>query len=129
MTEESNRVRRILVLDDEPAVLATCRAILEKAGYEVETISTAREALVKATDSSFDVVLTDVDMPDMGGLEFIMRLRLKSCNVPCVVMSGSGDPAVERSAGVAGAAAFLAKPFTALQLLERVARAIGPTVI
>lgn len=78
---------RILVVDDQASVRQFIRNILEKAGHVVVEAANGRKA-VDALQSVFDLVITDVLMPEMDGLEFVERLKSAGNDVPILVMSG-----------------------------------------
>ncbi|MBD3257588.1 response regulator [candidate division GN15 bacterium] len=110
----------ILVIDDEPSVLDVCSKILKSAGYQVLRVSSVTEALAVIDNGSVTVVLSDIDMPDMTGFELVQELRARKLRLPCVLMSGAGGPSLAKTAEIAGAAAFVGKPFTAPQLLAAI---------
>src|SRR5690242_2095628 len=78
----------LLLVDDEPNILATLRRALELEGYGAEVAGNGRTALEKLAARPFDLVLCDVAMPDMGGLEVLAKLRESWPDMPVVMMSG-----------------------------------------
>ena len=114
----------IYVVDDDDAVRAALRALLETAGYR-----TARFASGVAFLDSLDTVpgacvLLDVKMPELDGLEVQRRLNDRGVTLPVVIVTGHGDIAMAVQAMRAGAVDFLEKPVSRDRLLEAVARAI-----
>lgn len=104
-------MKRVLVVDDEENLRVVLKTLLRRHGYEVEVASGGQEALVKIDSFGPDVVLTDVRMPKLGGLDLLSILRAKSNPATVIVMSAYGnvDQAIE--AMKAGAYDYLQKPF------------------
>jgi len=119
---------RVLVVDDEDVVRAFCRDALQRAGYEVETASGAREGIEKYRASPCDVVLMDVLMPGGDGAEATEMLMREYPEAKVIAMSGGilRHPRffLEHAESL-GAKASLAKPFTAEQLAAAVAQVLG----
>lgn len=116
-------MHKILVVDDKEMMRDSLQATLSRAGYDVETAESAAEALVWIKQKSFDVVLTDLKMPKMNGLEFIDALKNIETDAQIVMMTAfaSIDTAVE--AMRKGAYDYIQKPFDAdeiVLLLQRV---------
>jgi CheY-like chemotaxis protein len=113
----------ILVVDDEPEMLDILKQVLAGAGHRVVTADTGREAISLLAREKFDLVLTDLLMPERDGTEVIGELRAKYRDVPVVAMSGGGRmPRGEylKIAKMFGAHAMLEKPFTNEQLLSTI---------
>jgi two-component system response regulator AtoC len=104
-------VRRVLIVDDEENIRLVLRTLLKRHGYEVETASGGEEALPLVESFGPDVVLADVRMPKMGGLDLLATLRAKGHDATVIVMSAYGnvDQAIE--AMKAGAYDYIQKPF------------------
>lgn len=91
-----------------------------------------KDALAKITKGSFDLIVTDIIMPDMEGIELILRLRRRSRDLPIIAISGGGRGGPEvylELARSCGAARVLAKPFEAAQLLSYVNEALQPCLV
>jgi two-component system response regulator AtoC len=110
-------MRRILVVDDEENLRLVLRTLLRRAGYEVETASGGEEALEKVESFGPDVVLTDVRMPKMSGLDLLAALRAKSSPATVIVMSAYGSVDLALEAMKAGAYDYVAKPFKPDEIL------------
>lgn len=114
----------ILLADDEDLLREGVREILETADYAVIEARDGEEALSKFAVSNIDLVITDVVMPNMDGVDFVTRLRETFPDVPILTISGGSRVVSARfgldSALLSGANASLTKPFTAKQLLEKV---------
>ncbi len=113
---------RILIVDDEENLRLMCQLILEREGYHCEQAENGLRALEIIAQRPFDLVLLDIDMPQMNGVETLRRLRENppQSHLKVIMFSGraTGDDMAELM--VTGADDFLTKPFTALQLLARV---------
>jgi two-component system nitrogen regulation response regulator NtrX len=102
---------RILVIDDEVAIRDSLRMTLEYAGYEFLGAATGQEGLALAERESPDVVLLDIKMPGMDGMDVLTRLRSMNETTPVVMISGHGTTSTAVEAIKRGAADFLDKPF------------------
>lgn len=115
---------RVLVVDDEPALLRAIARNLESAGHTVEKANNGREAVALLADRSFDVIVTDIAMPDMNGIQLLCAARERDLDVPVVLMTGA--PTVETSIRAIeyGALRYLVKPFEERVLREVVDDAV-----
>ena len=115
---------RIMVVDDEGSALKSLRRILEKEGYQVSTYSNPVRALELLQRKPYDVLLSDLRMPHLDGLELLDRAKLAAPGLEVIIVTGyaSLDSAVE--ATKKGAYHFLAKPFTPDQVRQVVAEAL-----
>jgi two-component system, NtrC family, response regulator AtoC len=104
-------VRRVLVVDDEENLRLVLRTLLRRHGYEVETAPTGEEALTLVDSFGPDVVLTDVRMPKMGGLDLLATLKAKGNEATVIVMSAYGNMDMAIEAMKAGAYDYVQKPF------------------
>ena len=111
---------RILLIDDEPAVREGIERTLRSAGYAVQTAATGEEGLTLARGGVFDVILSDMRMPGISGLDLLRQLRDSKIDAAFIIMTGFGtvDTAVE--AMKMGAVDFVQKPFFRDELLMRV---------
>jgi two-component system, NtrC family, response regulator AtoC len=104
-------VRRVLVVDDEENLRVVLRTLLRRHGYEVETAASGDEALTMVDSFGPDVVLTDVRMPKMGGLDLLSTLKAKGNEATVIVMSAYGNMDLALDAMKAGAYDYVQKPF------------------
>jgi two-component system, NtrC family, response regulator HydG len=113
-------VSRLLVIDDDDAVRESLGRMLRSAGHAVETVQTGEEGLAAARGNAYDVILSDMRMPGISGLDVLQRLREQHVDAAFIVMTGFGtiDTAVE--AMKLGAVDFVQKPFFRDELLMRV---------
>lgn len=113
----------ILVIDDHAAVLETVKVILAKQGHEIRTAPNGRLGMAQMAKRKFDLVITDIIMPEQDGIETIERLRQISAKLPILAISGCGpvgDTDFLKAARAIGASDTLAKPFRAMELVEKV---------
>jgi DNA-binding NtrC family response regulator len=106
--------RSILVVDDERAICELLQQVLEKAGHKVVCASNGREAARAVAAGSFDLVITDLLMPECDGLELIAEMRRKFPQVRVIAMTGGGHIPREQYLFIAknlGAHSLLEKPF------------------
>ena len=103
----SDPVARVLVADDDRAVRTALQVNLSKAGYHVTLVASAELALEALRASAYDVLLTDVKMPGMGGMELLSEARTHWPDVRVVVMTGFGSVQDAVAAMKAGAADYI----------------------
>src|SRR5579871_600839 len=103
---------QIVVVEDEPHIRASVRIALTSSGYRVLEAATATDGIRQVTTDPPDVVLLDLGLPDLDGLDVIRLLR-KSSSVPILVLSGSDEEVRKVAALDAGADDYLTKPFVA----------------
>ncbi len=113
---------RVLVVDDEPVVSSMLCDVLATVGYVVASAASGTEALHLVPTFNPSVVVLDLAMPAMSGMEVLQHLRCKYPHIPVVILSGNQDAEVKRRALEAGACDYLTKPFS-LALLRVAVRA------
>jgi DNA-binding response OmpR family regulator len=121
-------MRRILLIDDDDELRSALRRTLERAGYEVVAAADGEAGMRALADTTVDLVLTDIFMPNMEGIETIRALRRHHPEVPIIAMSGGTGFRAEDYLDVAssfGAIAVLAKPFESRELLAAIAKALA----
>jgi two-component system KDP operon response regulator KdpE len=111
--------QNILVVDDESQITRVLRTTLSAHGYSVRTAADGDEALEVMREWAPDLVVTDLSMPNMAGLELCRRIRTKS-KVPIIVLSVRGEEKTKVDALDAGADDYVTKPFSMNELLARV---------
>jgi two-component system KDP operon response regulator KdpE len=109
----------IMVVDDEPAILRVLRAGLEARGYRVRTASRGQEAIDASAIDAPDLIVLDLTLPDVDGVEVCRRIRGWS-DVPIVVLSADGSDSRKVRALDEGADDYVTKPFSMAELLARV---------
>ena len=116
-------VRRVLIIDDEPAVLRVLGLLLERHGFAVASASNARDGLTMLAEKGFDVVLTDIIMPELSGLDFLKELRQHDLDVPVILMTAGATLDSALDAIEYGAQQYLLKPVEPEALVHSVGRA------
>ena len=114
----------ILVIDDDPNILAVIQTRLEAYGYDVETRGDPLEALETLRDREFDVIVTDVRMPQIDGMELLRRVHRICWNIPVILLTAYGTIPNAVEAMKHGAFQYLTKPFQGKQLVEEIERAL-----
>jgi signal transduction histidine kinase len=115
---------RVLVVDDEPDVLRVCERILSGDGYVVRTVGNGFEAVQLASTEEFDLLLTDIKMPGMDGLDVAEAARTVNPHLVCVTMTGYSTMDTAIDALKLGIEEFIIKPFTPQDLIASVSRAL-----
>ncbi|MCK7462223.1 MAG: response regulator transcription factor [Sphingobacterium sp.] len=114
-------MKKILIIDDDRVLRQTLAAALEAEGYGVAEASDGREGLNKALKTAFDLVVLDVVMPALGGLEVCRKLREAGRQVPLIVMSGKKKKEIDKVLGLElGGDDYLTKPFGTDEFIARV---------
>jgi len=122
-------MRAILVVDDDPQVLEVVGEMLRLAGYRVSTAVDGRDAVAQFRGNAFDLVITDLIMPEKEGLETIAEMRKVRGDIPVIAMSGGGRIGPTdylETARYIGANATLAKPFARSELIALVSDLLAP---
>lgn len=114
---------KILILDDEPIVLKRLKPTLEKSGYEVEAFSRSLEASSRIKEKDFDIVITDLKMEGLDGMEFLTQVKDRSPSTEVIVITGFATMETAKESFKKGVFDFLAKPFKIGEIKEVVAKA------
>jgi len=122
MTSEQESIR-LLIIDDDPAVLHVYKQGLARHGVIADTATGGREGAARVATGSYNVIVSDISMPEMTGLDFLMAVRAHDVDVPVILMTG--EPGVESAVRAVeyGAFRYLAKPVTVKDLYDTVSRA------
>lgn len=122
-------VKKVLVVDDEAVIREGMKRILEGAGYAVETFASGYSAIERMQDHEFDLVITDLKMPGMNGIEVLKSIKILQPEVPVILITGYAaiDNAIESMKS--GAADYIPKPFTPDEILGKVKKAIEERVV
>jgi DNA-binding response OmpR family regulator len=114
-------MKKILIIDDDRVLRQTLAAALETEGYGVAEATDGREGLNKALKTAYDLVVLDVVMPSLGGLEVCRKLREAGRQIPVIVMSGKKKKEVDKVLGLElGGDDYLTKPFGTDEFIARV---------
>jgi DNA-binding NtrC family response regulator/glycine cleavage system H lipoate-binding protein len=117
--------RTMLVVDDEEVVCQACRRIFSRQGFQVESNTDARQGLALAAEKDYTIVLLDIKMPNIDGIEFLERLRQKKFDVPVLIITGY--PSIPNAAAAMrlGACDYVTKPFTSEEITWAVQRVLS----
>jgi len=117
--------RKMLVVDDEEVVGQACRRIFVRQGFQVESNTDARQGLALATENDYQIILLDIKMPQMDGIQFLEHLREKKPDVPVLIVTGY--PSIPNAAAAMrlGACDYVTKPFTAEEITWAVQRVLA----
>ena len=118
--------KRILVVDDDAMNLRRAERLL-KDQYDIVLAASGQEALEKLRQGNIDLILLDIAMPEMDGLETFKHMKESSINIPVIFLTASGDEDDVRNAINLGAVNYLRKPFPPKELLNRVAAGLEKT--
>ena len=122
---EAVEARRILVVDDEPVVVRGCERILGRAGYEVESAASGQEGIRRAAKGTFDLVMADLKLPDLDGMELVRILRIERPEVAIVIITGYSSVRSAAEAVRLGVSDYIEKPFTPDQITDAIGRALA----
>ena len=111
--------RKILIVDDEPLIVKGLKYSLEQEGYETDSAEDGEEALAKFASGHFDLILLDVMLPRMDGIEVCQRVREKS-NVPIIMLTAKGEDMDKILGFEYGADDYMTKPFNILEVKARI---------
>jgi len=116
---------KALVIDDEQVVLDSVSKIMTAENYEVDVSLSGREGLNQALQRDYNIVLTDIRMPDIGGMRVLRDIKRAKPSLPVVIITGYATVKSSVQAMKLGAADYLEKPFTPDQVIKAVASALA----
>lgn len=114
----------ILVVDDDPLSLGVTAGLLEQVGYQVSAFNNANDAIAFLDSNSSDVVLTDIKMPGVTGIELLERIRSIDPELPVILMTAYAELKTAIDAVQKGAFGFLQKPYKPAQLFQSIKKAV-----
>ena len=117
--------RTVLIADDEPEIIKFLRSIFVKEGYRVTSVRNGRDVLKKVKKGDIDLVILDVIMPVMSGMETLRELRKMAPRLPVIVVTGYGDLQSVREAMLLGARDYVTKPFDVSFMKATVRQTLG----
>lgn len=118
-----NEQTSILILDDEPIVSKRLKPSLEKKGYEVEAFTRSADALQRIRERQFNIVVTDLKMEGVDGMQFLTEVKEKYPETEVIVITGFATMATAKESFNKGVFDFLAKPFKLGEIAEVIAKA------
>src|SRR6476620_7217598 len=119
----------ILIIDDEKAIRKTLGEILSYEGYKIDEASDGEEGLKKFKDKTYDVVLCDIKMPKIDGIEFLEKSRETNADVPIIMISGHGTIETAVEAVKKGAFDYISKPPDLNRMLITIRNAMDKSVL
>ena len=114
--------KRILVLEDSPDFRDLLRMTLEFSGHAVTLTTNGREGLAAARAGTYDLILSDIDMPEVNGIDFVRQFRAEFGPATPIIMLSGEDTGTLNQAIATGATGSLSKPFEPMNLLDVVAK-------
>jgi len=125
MTDKKTaRIMRLMVIDDEAIVGKRLRQVFSKMGFVVEVFDSPVQAMRAAEDHKFDIVVTDLKMEGMDGMEVLSRVRQLNPAIRVIIITGYAQPETAEEAFKLGVFDFIPKPFRLEQLKEAILRAV-----
>ena len=120
-------MKKVLVVDDSSVVRMSLEMLLRENSFDVVSAADGVDGLEKATSGSYDIIITDINMPNMNGLEMMKRLRENADTkfVPILVLTTESDSDMLSKGKEYGASGWIVKPFTNEDLLSTVNKIIG----
>lgn len=119
-----DRQMKILILDDEPIVTKRLKPALERKGYAVEAFIRSVDALTRFRQEHFDLVITDLKMEGIDGMEFLTEVKALKPETEVIVITGFATMETAKESFQKGVVDFLAKPFKLGEIQEAVAKAV-----
>lgn len=117
----------ILTVDDSASIRQAVKMALVSAGHSVSEAVNGADGLIKAGHAAFDLVITDLNMPEMDGMTMIRELRRKPAyaGVPILFLTTESDASVKQQAKAAGATGWITKPFAVDQLIKIITKVLA----
>ena len=120
--------KKILIIDDEELIIKSFSRLLEKSGYSVFTAKNGQDAIVMFEEDSFDLILADIRMPGINGVETVKRIyeamsKKGVKQAPAIFITGYADEANEKGAKRLNPVAYMYKPFDVKELFDKIKEA------
>jgi DNA-binding NtrC family response regulator len=120
---ENELKAKVLLVDDEEDFLSTLAERLEARGLKVNAVTSGEQAVAKAESEGFDLIVLDLAMPGMDGLETLKRIKAKQPDAEIIILSGQGSIKTSIEAMKLGAEDFMEKPVNISELLDKISEA------
>ena len=122
--------KKILVIDDEDLIIRSLAKLLEKTGYEAFIAKTGLDAMVMVEEESFDLIISDIRMPGINGIEAIKGIynileKKGEANPPVLFITGYADKECQQAAKALDPIDYIYKPFDIMELVNRIKIALG----
>ncbi len=125
VTSETIQPRKILLVDDDPLVTMTLELLLQADGHRTEAVSEPMAALAKLSEGNYDLVITDLSLPQMDGLKLAREIKRRVPGQPVILSSGSPEVITKDATHSADIDFMLGKPFVVEQLREAMATCLS----
>jgi DNA-binding NtrC family response regulator len=116
---------QVLIIDDDRSVAAALKTVMEDAGYEAVVAINAHRGIEQTRLRRFDLIISDVQLPDMSGLDVLTILRKEDRKTPVIIITAHITPEIITEAMARGAFQVLPKPFLPSEILDLVGRAVA----
>lgn len=117
----------VLLVEDDPKIASLLTKGLRRQGFQVDWVSTGREAIARLDRGGVDLQLLDLGLPDIDGLEVLREARERGMDLPVIIITGRSDPRDRTVALSLGVTAYLTKPFAWAHLLAMIRAAMDQT--
>lgn len=119
--------KKILVIDDEELIIRSLRKLLEKNGFEAFVAKNGQDALVMAEEENFDLIVADIRMPGMNGVETVQAIyeNKNFKKIPTIFITGYADEEIKKKAKTLKPIAYIYKPFDISGLIEKIKKVLG----
>ena len=111
---------RVLLIEDDTTTAKGIELMLDREGYEVHTTELGRQAVELGGRHEFDIIILDLNLPDLDGHEVLKRLRRAKVETPVLILSGLSEPGIKATGLRHGADDYLTKPFDRRELVARI---------
>ena len=122
-----NNRQSILLVDDDPEFRKAMKKMFEKSGYEVTVAADGQEALVALSEDSFDLIISDLRMPNLNGMELMEELKRRKINLPVIFITAYGEVESYMDLMNLGAFEYINKPVKGQEILGVVRKALEST--
>jgi len=119
-----SKIQLVAIIDDDASVRATTDSLVRSFGYVVNTFASAEEFVDGGGEGSCDCIITDFNMPRMGGLDLIQLLADRGSTVPVIMVTGRSEPGLDAKAAAGGVVGLLMKPFEEDALIRCLEKAL-----
>ncbi len=124
MAEFKEDPRKVLVLDDEPDIVEAMSELIQDLGYKVIATTSANHAIDICAEQAFDTILSDINMPEMSGFDFLSKIRSKQVDTPVVFITAAGAEKKNTTSAIRlGAFDYIEKPWTTDEMQEMLSMA------
>lgn len=120
MADNDDTMHTVMIVEDDPAIRRLYSFLLTNSGYNVLEAEDGQQALERFAEESCELIITDMNMPRMGGMDLVRELRTNNSDVHVIMVTAYGTPDTEKMAFRLGANEYIAKPFDFEELEGRV---------